>query len=64
MSSPDLLTLERFHEGSLLQTIRSRFATKRIFTNVGSSILISVNPYRHMEGLFTNDQAYIYRKHS
>ena len=42
---PDLLKLEQFHEGSLLHTVRQRYAEEQIYTRVGASILISMNPY-------------------
>lgn len=42
---PDLLALGEFNEGALLHTIRERYFDNKIYTSVGTPILISVNPY-------------------
>ena len=57
----NLLDLGEFNEGSLLHTIRTRFLQKKIFTQIGSPILISVNPYIKMENVFTTKMAKLYR---
>ena len=41
----NLLDLGEFDEGSLLHVIRARFFDRNIYTNIGSPILIAVNPY-------------------
>jgi myosin heavy subunit len=42
----NLLDLGEFDEGSLLHVIRSRFFDRKIYTNIGTPILIAVNPYQ------------------
>lgn len=52
---PDnLLELGEFNEGSLLHSVRTRFKNQQIFTAIGSPILISVNPFRKLDGVFTS----------
>ena len=41
----NLLDLGEFNEGALLHTIRSRFYANKIYTEIGSPILLAVNPY-------------------
>ena len=50
---PDLLFLGEFNEGALLHTIRSRFFENKIYTAIGSPILVSVNPYKNLH-LYTD----------
>jgi myosin heavy subunit len=59
----DLLQLGEFNEGALLQTIRQRYQNKQVFTSIGSPILISVNPYWHLN-IFTTKVAQKYRDYS
>lgn len=49
---PDLLMLGDFNEGPLLHTVRERFNKEKIYTSIGSAILISVNPYQRLN-IFT-----------
>lgn len=58
----DLLNLGAFDEGSLLHTIRDRFFDKQIYTSVGPSILLAVNPYQKIQELFNTEVARKYRK--
>ena len=37
--------LDELNEGALLTTIRKRYSENKIYTSIGSSILISLNPY-------------------
>ena len=60
----NLLDLGEFNEGSLLHTIRARFHAQKIFTSIGSPILISINPYQKLEGVFTSKTAALYRQKS
>jgi myosin heavy subunit len=59
----DLLSLGEFNEGSLLHTIRTRFAQQQIFSSIGSPILLSVNPYQRLD-IFTTKVAQRYRQFS
>ncbi len=44
-SPDDLVMLDKIDEPSILQALRVRFMTDRIYTNIGD-ILISVNPFK------------------
>lgn len=50
----DMSTLTHLHEPGVLWNLSARYATQGIYTAVGS-ILIAVNPFAHVPGLF--DQA-------
>ena len=56
-----MLSLGDFNEGALLHTIRQRHGEEKIYTSIGSPILISVNPFQRLR-IFTTTQAKIYRK--
>ena len=60
----NLLDLGEFDEGSLLHVIRSRFHDRLIYTNIGSPILIAVNPYQKLPELFNTQVARKYRQES
>lgn len=60
----NLLELGEFNEGALLHTIRTRYQRRQIFTSIGSPILISVNPYQKLAGVFTSKVASLYRQQS
>lgn len=42
---PNLLSLDELNEGTMLTTIRKRYNDDKIYTSIGSSILVSLNPY-------------------
>ena len=51
---PDLMNLGEFSEACLLHTVRSRFTDKtKIYTQIGSAILVSVNPFAERKELFS-----------
>jgi myosin heavy subunit len=60
----NLLELGEFDEGSLLHTVRTRFVSNKIYTSIGSPILISINPYQKLKDVFTTNVARKYREHS
>ena len=60
----NLLDLGEFDEGSLLHVIRARFQDRLIYTNIGSPILIAVNPYQKLPELFNTKVAKVYRDES
>lgn len=60
----NLLDLGEFDEGSLLHVIRARFYDRNIYTNIGSPILIAVNPYQKLPELFNTKVARKYRVES
>jgi myosin heavy subunit len=47
----DILKLKDFSEMSLLHTLRQRYLRNEVYTFVGS-ILISINPYKRISGLY------------
>ena len=47
----DLILLSIVHRPAILHTLRSRFCTNEIYTNVGS-ILVAVNPFKRISGLY------------
>lgn len=50
----DLLALDEFSEALLLHTIRTRYSMGQIYTVIGNSITVSVNPYKFVP-LYTDD---------
>ena len=57
---PDLLSLEEFNEGALLNNVRARYFQNKIYTSVGEPILISVNPYQNLP-IYNEEMARSYR---
>lgn len=57
----DLLSLGEFNEGALLHSIRERYYDNKIYTSVGTPILISLNPYCKLP-IYTGKIADLYRK--
>ncbi|KAA0153961.1 hypothetical protein FNF31_06363 [Cafeteria roenbergensis] len=55
----DMVKMEEVNEAAVLQNVRLRFERRIIYTNIGS-ILVSVNPFEHMDGLYTADQVALY----
>jgi hypothetical protein len=55
----DILKLSAFSEMSLLETLRVRYDHDEIYTFVGP-ILISINPYKWVEGLYTEETMALY----
>lgn len=53
MDLDDLCDMKNLHEGPLLHILRRRFFSNRIYTYVGD-ILISINPYALIDGLYDN----------
>lgn len=49
----DLCFMNNLHEAPLVDVLRRRFLSNDIYTNCGD-VLISVNPYQHIEGLYDN----------
>lgn len=49
----DLLSLGNFNEGALLNNIRVRYFEDKIYTGIGTPILISVNPYQKIANLYS-----------
>ena len=49
-------------EGSLLHTIRERHKLQKIYTSVGSLILVAVNPFQDLKALYTSTVALRYRE--
>ncbi|CAE8677349.1 unnamed protein product, partial [Polarella glacialis] len=49
----DLLMLGDFNEGALLRNVRVRYFREEIYTGIGGPILISVNPFQNIAGLYS-----------
>lgn len=54
----NLCLLNDMHEAPLLDLLRRRFFTRRIYTFTGD-VLISINPYQLVEGLYDNAIKYL-----
>ena len=53
---PNLLSLDELNEGTLLTTIRKRYNESQIYTSIGTSILVSLNPYMKLP-IYTVEKA-------
>jgi myosin-5 len=49
--------MNNLHEAPMLNMLRSRYELDKIYTNTGN-ILISLNPYKHVAGLYENPLRY------
>ncbi|CAJ1423783.1 unnamed protein product, partial [Effrenium voratum] len=58
----DLLTLGDFNEPALLHNIRVRYEEDKIYTGIGMPILISVNPYQNIPGLYSPETMRQYKR--
>lgn len=58
----DLLTLGDFNEPALLHNIRVRYDQDSIYTGIGMPILISVNPYQNIPGLYSQETMRQYKR--
>lgn len=54
----DLCCMSYLHEAPLLDSLRRRFGQDTIYTNAGD-VLISVNPYKRIPGLYENPLRYL-----
>ena len=50
---PDLIHLNELDEGTLLRTVRLRYGSQQIYTAIGNSVLIAVNPYERIKRLYS-----------
>ena len=50
----DMVNMENLNEAELLHNIKLRFIKGNIFTYIGPTLLV-MNPYKEIEGLFSND---------
>lgn len=57
------MQLGDFNEGALLHNVRVRHGLNKIYTAIGSPILLSINPYQKLK-IFTSFTAREYRKFS
>lgn len=53
---PNLLALDDLNEDTLLSNIEIRYGDTNIYTTIGSSILISLNPYQKLP-IYTTEKA-------
>lgn len=54
----DLCAVNNLHEAPLLDILRRRFGRDLIYTDIGR-VLISINPYRHIGGMYDNPLRYL-----
>jgi myosin-5 len=54
----DMCSMNHLHEAPLLDNLRRRFLIDKIYTTTGD-VLISVNPYKRIAGLYDNIAAYL-----
>ena len=54
----DLCAMNHLHEAPLLHTLRRRFQQDLIYTTTGD-VLISVNPYKSIVGLYDNKMSFL-----
>lgn len=57
------MSLGVFNEGALLHSVRTRYNMNKIYTSIGTPILLSVNPYQKLK-IFTTSVARKYREYS
>ncbi|XP_032879418.1 unconventional myosin-X-like [Amblyraja radiata] len=58
----DMSALSDLHEASILHNLQLRYRQDKIYTNIGS-ILTAVNPYKHIERLYSACTVEQYRGH-
>lgn len=58
LDSDDLCSMNQLHEAPLMDCLRRRFLENKIYTNTGD-VLISVNPYKAIRGLYDNMLSYL-----
>jgi myosin heavy subunit len=56
----DLVLLETINEDEILNTLRRRYAKDLIYTNIGA-VLLSVNPFKNVVGLYSDGVIQQYR---
>lgn len=54
----DMCSMNHLHEAPLLDNLRRRFFSDKIYTTTGD-VLISVNPYKRIPGLYDNIATYL-----
>jgi myosin-5 len=59
----DLVTLDHFHEPTVVECLRRRFAQGHIYTNTGP-VLIALNPFQNMTDLYGEDVMRRYWNHA
>ena len=59
-AADDIITLAYLHEPALLNNLSIRYGKNMIYTYTGS-ILIAVNPYQTIEGLYSKEMIEAYR---
>ncbi|GAX11447.1 hypothetical protein FisN_22Lh131 [Fistulifera solaris] len=59
----DLVTLDHFHEPTVVECLRRRFEQGHIYTNTGP-VLIALNPFRNLAELYGEDVMRMYWNHA
>ena len=59
----NLVLLDEFNKETLLNNIYNRYyKSKKIYSFIGYSILMSVNPYQNLENLYSEEKKKEYKK--
>ena len=60
METDDLLKLSELHEGALLRCVRKRHAEDQIYTFIGPSVVLSLNPWKFTIPQYMDDKMDLY----
>lgn len=55
----DLCSMELLHEAALLDGLHRRYRKDLIYTNIGSSVLVSINPCKQVPELYSSVEPYL-----
>lgn len=55
----DLCAFNHLHEAPMLDGLHRRYKKDLIYTNISNSVLVSINPYKHIPALFDSVQPYL-----
>ena len=58
----DLVMLATLSDKNIMENIKTRFAKDLIYTNIGQ-VLISVNPFKKIPGIYSDEQIQYFRTH-
>ena len=60
MDTEDLLKLNELHEGALLRCVQRRHSEDKIYTFIGPSVILSINPWKFTIPDYTDDKIPLY----
>lgn len=59
MPPEDLVEMTHLHESAIVHALRARYRKNIIYTNTGA-ILLALNPFKHLDHLYTRDMMELY----